>query len=321
MPMEEVTVKRGFSVEDNAKAHGVGDYKILKTVVYELEGEGLIGVVIRGDLSVSDVKLENYLKKQLRPASPEMLREAGLVQGYISPVNLPDKVKISFIADHSIKNVKNFVTGANASGRDLKNVNVGRDFVIKDFTDLVEVKSGFACNKCGKALREIKAVEVGNIFKLGVRFSKAFGLTFTDSDGKSKDVVMGCYGIGTTRLIGSIVEAKADDKGMVWPLSVAPFAVHLVSLGKDEEVMVAAAKIYTELLKAGFEVLYDDRDESAGVKLNDADLIGIPLRLVVSKRTLGEESVEWKLRTEDGASNVKIVDLVEKVANFLSKKD
>ncbi len=321
LPMKEVDVKRGFSVEENAKAHGVGDYKILKTVVYEVEGEGLLGVIIRGDLNVSDVKLENYLKKQLRPASPEMLKEAGLVQGYISPVGLSDKVKISFIADHSIKNVKNFVTGANASGKDLKNVNVGRDFVIKDFTDLVEVKSGFACHKCGKALREIKAVEVGNIFKLGVRFSKAFGLTFTDSDGKSKDVVMGCYGIGTTRLIGSIVEAKADDKGMVWPLSVAPFAIHLVSLGKDEEVMVAAGKVYTELLKEGFEVLYDDRDETAGVKLNDADLIGIPLRLVVSKRTLEESSVEWKLRTETGASKVKITDLVKKVANFLSKKD
>lgn len=321
LPMQEVAVKRGLSVAENAKAHNVADYKILKTVVYEVDGEGLIGVVIRGDLSVSDVKLENYLKKQLRPASPERLQEAGLVQGFISPVNLPEKVKISFIADHSIKNVKNFVTGANVAGKDLINVNVGRDFVIKDFTDLVEVKSGFACNKCDKALREIKAVEVGNIFKLGVRFSKAFGLTFTDSDGKSKDVVMGCYGIGTTRLIGSIVEAKADEKGMVWPLSVAPFQIHLVSLGKDEAVIIEADKVYGDMIKAGFEVLYDDRDESAGVKLNDADLIGIPLRLVISKRTLEAGAVEWKLRTEETASNVKLADLAKKIANFLSNRD
>ncbi len=318
LPMEKVDVERGFSVEENAKAHDVDPYKILKTVVYEVEDAGLIGVVIRGDLNVSEVKLENYLGKQIRPASPELLKKAGLVQGFISPVNLPDSVKISFIADHSIKNVKNFVTGANAPARDFKNVNLGRDFTIEDFVDLVEVGTGFKCSKCDEPLREIKGIEVGNIFKLGTRYSDAFNLKFTDNDGKSKSVVMGCYGIGTTRLVGSIVEALADEKGMVWPLSVAPYHVHLVHLGKDDDVKEKAEQLYQELTSAGFEILYDDRDESAGVKLNDADLIGIPLRLVVSRKTLENDGVEWKKRTEEDSGIVKFSNLKKELESFIA---
>ncbi len=318
LPMEEVDVERGFSVEENANAHGVNPYKILKTVVYEVEDSGLLGVVIRGDLNVSEVKLENYLKKQIRPATPELLEKAGLVQGFISPVNLPDSVKLSFIADHSIKNVKNFVTGANAPARDLKNVNLGRDFIIEDFVDLVEVGTGFKCPKCDASLREIRGIEVGNIFKLGTRYSDAFNLKFTDNDGTSKSVVMGCYGIGTTRLIGSIVEALADEKGMIWPISVAPYHVHLLHLGKDDEVKKKAEQLYQELTASGFEILYDDRDESAGVKLNDADLIGIPLRLVVSKKTLENDGVEWKLRTEEDSSIVKFSNLKKELEDFIA---
>jgi prolyl-tRNA synthetase len=318
LPLEEVDVRRGFTVADNAKAHGVDEHKILKSVVYEVENEGLIGVVIRGDLNVSDVKLENYFSKRLRPASPEILKEAGLVQGYISPVNIPAKIKISFIGDHSIKNVKNFVTGANAVSKDYKNVNLGRDFVIKDFTDLVEVKSGFKCVKCEKPLEEKNAIEVGNIFKLGTKYSVSFNLKFTDKDGKEKPVVMGCYGIGNTRLIGSIVEASHDEKGIIWPLSIAPFQVHIVSLGKDKEITDKAKKLYKDLLDEGVEVLYDDRDESPGVKLNDADLIGIPLRLIVSKRSLEKDGVEWKERNQKDGKGVKFSDLMDGIKKFVT---
>jgi len=318
LPLEEIDLDRGFSVKENAEAHGVPEYKILKTVVYEVEDAGLLGVVIRGDLSVSDVKLENYVKKQLRAASPEILEKAGLVQGYISPVNLPKGVKLSFIADHSIKNVKNFSTGANAKAKDYKNANLGRDFTIDDFTDLVEVKSGFDCGKCGKALKEIKAIEAGNIFKLGTRFSEAFGLNFTDKDGKSKPVVMGCYGIGNTRLMGTIVEALSDENGMIWPLSVSPYHLHMVTIGNDDEVMKAAEKLYKDLQGASVEVLFDDRDESPGVKLKDADLIGIPLRIVLSRRTLEKDSVEWKIRTEKDPKDVKLNNLIKEVEGFIA---
>ncbi len=318
LPMETVDVKRGFSITESAKAHNVTDDKVLKTVVYEVEGEGLIGIVIRGDLSVSDVKLENYMKKKLRPASPAKLKDMGLVQGYISPVNFPEKIKMAFIADHSIKNVKNFVTGANENEKDFVNANLARDFIIDDFTDLLEVKGGFACAKCGHGLEEKTAVEAGNIFKLGTRFSEAFKLNFTDKDGKSKPVVMGCYGIGTTRLVGTIVEASHDDNGIIWPLSVAPYAVHIVSIGNDEEFLKKADALYDDLREAGVEVLYDDRDERPGVKLKDADLIGIPLRLVISKRTLEADSVEWKLRSDTEAENVGLDELLDRVKCFIS---
>ena len=314
LPLKQVHIERGFSIEDNAKAHGVPSYKILKTVVYEVDETGLIGVVIRGDLNVSDVKLENYLKKPLRPASPELLKRAGLVQGYISPVNLSSKIKLKFIADHSIKNIKNFATGANAYAEDYKNANIGRDFVIDDFADLVEVKSGFKCKKCDKPLKEIKAVEVGNIFKLGAKYSRAFNLNFTDKDGKSKLVTMGCYGIGTTRLLGTIVEAKYDKNGIIWPENVAPFTVHLVSLGKDPKAVKEADKLYEKMKESGVEALYDDRNESAGVKFKDADLIGIPLRIVISERTLEKKSVEWKLRDGEKTEFVEISDVVKKIS-------
>ncbi len=314
LPLEQVHIERGFSIGDNAKAHGVPSYKILKTVVYEVDETGLIGVVIRGDLSVSEVKLENYLKKPLRSASPELLKQAGLVQGYISPVNLPSKIKLKFIADHSIKNIKNFTTGANAAEEDYKNANIGRDFIIDDFTDLVEVKSGFKCKKCDKPLKEIKAVEVGNIFKLGAKYSRAFNLNFTDKDGKSKLVTMGCYGIGTTRLLGTVVESKYDKNGIIWPENVAPYQIHLVSLGKNPEAIKEADKLYEKMKENGVEVLYDDRNESAGVKLKDADLIGIPLRIVISERTLEEKSVEWKLRDSEKSELVKISDIEKKIS-------
>lgn len=320
LELKEVDVERGNSVTDNAKAHGVPEYKILKTVVYEVDGEGLLGVVIRGDLSVSDVKLENYMKKMLRPASPDMLEKAGLVKGYISPVNMPESVGISFIADHSITNVKNFVTGANVAGKDYANVNIGRDFQIADFTDLVEVSSGFMCKECDEPLEEMKAIESGNIFKLGTKFSKAFSLNFTDKDGKSKDVVMGCYGIGTTRLMGTVVEAFHDENGIIWPMSVAPYQVHLLSLGNDDEVTKRAEELYSTFLADGVEVLFDERDVNPGVKFKDADLIGIPLRVVVSKRTMEKDGVEWKERSSSEASDVKFADLIKKVKDFVTKK-
>ena len=319
LSLEEIDIERGFSVSDNAEAHGVPEHKILKTVVYEVDGGGLLGVVIRGDLSVSGVKLENYIKKPLRPASPETLKKVSLIQGYISPVNMPDGVGISFIGDNSIKNIKNFVTGANAFGKDYKNANLGRDFVIDDFADLVEVSSGFECAKCGTSLTEIKAVEVGNIFKLGTKYSEAFGLNFTDSDGKSKPVVMGCYGIGTTRLAGTIVEASHDDKGIIWPMSVAPYHVHMLTLGNDDTSFAAAEKLSSELEEAGIEVLFDDRDERAGVKLNDADLIGIPVRVVVSKRSLENGGVEFKMRDSEDSDIVEIDEILEKVKNLITK--
>ena len=318
-PLEMVEVKRGPSVADNAKAHGVPESRILKSVIYEIEGGGLLGVLIRGDLSVNELKLTKYLGKNIRPASTELLDKAGLVPGFISPVNVPESSGVSFVADHSIANLKNFVTGANKPGVDYVNANIGRDFVVKDFTDLVEVKGGFGSLFGDCDLREIKAVEVGNIFKLGTKFSESCDLYFTDAEGVRKPVVMGCYGIGTTRLVGTAVEASHDEKGIIWPKAIAPFHVHIVSLGADDEIMKAAKSLYEEFLSAGIEVLFDDRDERAGVKLTDADLIGIPVRIVVSKRTLENDSVEWKFRSSADAQMVKLSAVQETLNSFLNE--
>ncbi len=312
--LKMVEASHGPSVEDTAKFHNTTSSKVLKSVIYEVEEIGLLGVLIRGDLSINELKLEKYLKKRLRPASAESLKAAGLVPGFISPVSNP--INIPFIADHSVSNVKNFVTGANVLNSDFENVNIGRDFIIKDFTDLVEVRSGFKCPKCESSLVEIKAIEAGNIFKLGTKFSDAFNLKYLDKDGVLKPVVMGCYGIGTTRLVGTIVEACHDEKGMIWPKSVAPYLIHLVKIGNDEALNESCENIYKSLLKKGFEVLFDDRDESAGLKLNDADLIGLPLRVVLSKRTLSENKVEIKERNKEENLLIDIAELEKFISNF-----
>lgn len=318
MKKVEVDKKEG-TVEEDCKIHATDAAHVLKTVVFEVEEKGLVGVVIRGDLQVNETKVEKYFKKKLRPASKATIEKAGLVHGYISPVNLADDIGLHFVADHSITNVKNFVTGANEDKQDYVNVNIGRDFVIDDFADFVEVREGFACPNCGDNFKEMQAIEVGNIFKLGTKYSEAFNLKVNDKEGNLIPLVMGCYGIGTTRLVGTIVEASHDDKGIIWPKSVAPYQVHLISLGNDETVSAGAEKLYEDLNNAGVEVLFDDREGSPGVKFNDADLIGIPIRIVISKRTLEKDSVEWKLRVHEESKNVELSDVLQEVEKFLNE--
>jgi len=318
LPMKEVLAERGPSIKEGIRIHGVPAWKILKTVVYEVDGAGLVGICIRGDLQINEMKVEKYFKKQVRPASPETLKKAGLVQGFIGPVSMPSEVKISFIGDHSIKNVVNFVTGANKINLDIVNINIGTDFTVADFADFVQVTSSFKCAKCGGDLRSEKAIEAGNIFKLGRKFTDAVGFTVTDKNQKQIPVVMGCYGIGNTRLVGTIVEACHDENGIIWPKSVAPYQVHLITLGADEEAIKKADSLYDELVGEGVEVLYDDRSDSAGVKFKDSDLIGLPLRIVISKRTLEKDSVEWKERNSSEAKSVDLKDIVKEVKKFAS---
>lgn len=317
--LELLDIERPKSIAETAKLLKIEEWRILKSVVYAIEDEGLVAILIRGDFNINPHKVERYFKKRVRPATSEELKKAGLVEGFISPVGKDGKpfTKIEFIADQSIKKMKNFETGANKENTDWKNVNIGRDFEVKDFADFVEVKGDFMCPKCGKQLSEETAIEAGNIFKLGTKYSEDFDLTYTDKEGERKPVIMGCYGIGNTRLLGTIVEAKHDEKGIIWPKSVAPFHVHLLQLGDDDESKTIAEKLYENLLDKDIEVLFDNRDARAGEKFNDADLIGIPLRIVVSKRTLEKNSVEWKARADEESKTVKIDDVVKKIQAFL----
>jgi prolyl-tRNA synthetase len=252
--------------------------------------------VVRGDMEVNETKLANAIKaKSLRPATEAEIIAVGAVPGYASPVGLKNAL---ILVDEAVTTSPNLVAGANEDGYHLLNVNYGRDYNADLVTDLVSAGEGDACIQCGSPLRAVRGVEVGNIFKLGTRYSDSMGCTFLDKDGNEKPVIMGSYGIGSGRLLACIAEEHHDEKGLIWPVSVAPYQVHLVSLtGKgDPNTLQHADQLYADLQAGGIEVLYDDREESPGVKFNDADLIGLPLRLTGSERAFKQGGVEFKRR-------------------------
>jgi prolyl-tRNA synthetase len=222
------------------------------------------------------------------------------------------------VVDETIPSSINLVSGANRAGFHVKNVNSGRDFQPDIVADIAVAQAGGRCLRCGGSLELKRCFEVGNIFRLGTKYSQALGATYLDEKGEEHPIIMGSYGIGTGRLMASIVEVHNDDKGIIWPPSVAPFHCHVVALGMDNaEVTEMAESVYDELCHRGYEVLYDDREESAGVKFNDADLIGIPLRITVSARNMREGQVELKLRWDEQAERVERSALLEATERLL----
>jgi len=269
--------------------------------------------VVRGDMEVNETKLSNAVKaKELRPASEEEIRAVGAEPGYASPVGLKDTL---VVVDDLIPLSPNLVAGANEEGYHLRNVNFGRDYSADIVTDITLAQEGNLCIICGGSLREVRGVEAGNIFKLGTRYSDAMGCTFLDKDGLEKPIIMGSYGIGSGRCLACVAEEHNDELGLIWPISVAPYQAHLVMLpGKnDQKASLTADKLYNDLKNAGVEVLYDDREESPGVKFTDADLIGLPIRLTISDRMVKEKSVEFKLRRSDSKETIAEADAVTKV--------
>jgi prolyl-tRNA synthetase len=237
--------------------------------------------LVRGDMEVNETKLSNAIKaKRLRPATTEEIRSIGAEPGYGSPLGI-DRSRVLLVVDDLVTASPNLVAGANRVDYHMRNVTYGRDYTADVVKDIVAAGDGHPCPVCGSPLRTVRGVEVGNIFKLGTKYSLAMGATFLDENGESKPIVMGSYGIGSERMMACIIERHHDDQGIQWPITIAPYQVMLVSLGTDKtpEVVEAAERIYSELKAVGVEVLYDDRDERAGVKFNDADLLGIPLRL------------------------------------------
>jgi prolyl-tRNA synthetase len=236
--------------------------------------------------------LGNAVKAQsLRPATEAEIRAIGAEPGYGSPV----AVKGAVVVDRAVAQSANLVAGANEEGYHLLNVNLGRDYKADVVADITAAQAGDGCPQCGAAMRTVRGVEVANIFKLGAHYSAQMEAMFLARDGKQRPIIMGSYGIGVGRLLGCIAEQYHDEQGLIWPMTVAPYQVHLVSLRGGEET---AESLYNQLQQAGFELLYDDREESPGVKFNDADLIGLPIRITVSKRSLENGGVEVKLRQE-----------------------
>lgn len=276
--------------------------------------EKFVFAVVRGDMELNETKLTNAVKaKALRPALEEEIRAIGASPGYGSPVGVKEGTLI--VVDDLIPALPNLVAGANEDGYHYLNTNYGRDYTAAIVTDIVAAADGYACAECGDPLRISRGVEVGNIFKLGTRYSAAMNATFLDKNGKAQPVIMGSYGIGSGRLLACVAEEFNDDFGLMWPITVAPFHVHIVALRGGFEV---AEQLYSDLQAAGIEVLFDDRDLAPGVKFNDADLIGIPLRITIGGRSLKEGGVELKRRSEKQRELVAVDEIVARVQSEIA---
>ena len=317
LPLEEVHTPGIKTIEELASFLDIPKSKTLKAVFYNANGE-MVFVTVRGDLAVNEIKLQRALGvRELRLASDEEVTAAGLVAGFASPIDLRG---VRTIADDSIQEGANFVMGANKPDYHLRNANYPRDFSIDVVADIALAEEGHACLHCGKPIKAQRGIEVGHIFKPGTFYSEPLNTTYLDAEGQQRPPIMGCYGIGVGRLLAAIVEQHHDERGMCLPLSVAPYHVYLVALNPEEPVVAKASEqLYDQLQQAGVEVLFDDRTESTGVKFNDADLLGFPLRLVVSPRNLRTDTVEVKRRTETEAILVPLIEAVAKVQALLAE--
>ena len=317
LPLEEIATPEAKTIEEVAGFVGMPTNQTLKAVFYSADGE-FIFVIIRGDLEVNETKLRNTLKcSELRLATESEVSEIGLVAGFASPIGVKG---VKVVADDSITSGSNFIVGANRPGYHFRNANYPRDFQVDLIADITLARPGDSCHKCRGELTSARGIEVGHVFKLGSFISERFGASFLDSDGTSRPIVMGCYGIGLGRLLSAIVERSHDDKGIIWPLSAAPYQVYLCPLSLDKPMVAPTAeRIYQELQKEGIEVLFDDRDDSPGIKFNDADLLGIPLRLTLSPRTLQSQSIEAKWRTEKEAQLLPLDNLAAQVKKLLNE--
>ncbi|HEX3272456.1 MAG TPA: proline--tRNA ligase [Ktedonobacterales bacterium] len=274
----------------------------LKSVFYAA-GDELILALIRGDLEVNEVKLRNLLHQDVRALSREEAAAFGLVAGYAGPVGLSAKARI--VVDDSVPEAGGLISGANRMDHHLAGVTYGRDYSAEKIGDIAVAAPGMACVRCGTPLEERRGIEAANIFKLGTRYSETMNARYLDERGASQPMVMGCYGLGITRALACILEQHRDADGIVWPHSVAPFTYHLLSAGMDEAICQAAEAVYTSLGER--DTLYDDRALSAGVKLKDADLLGMPLRITVSARSLAAGGAELRLRAS-GETRIAALD-------------
>jgi prolyl-tRNA synthetase len=321
LPLEEVATPGIKTIAQLADYLAIPSSKTAKAVFYTAtfaDREELVFAVVRGDYEINETKLRNYLKSiALELASDEVVRRFGLVAGSASPVGLTG---VRVVVDDSIALSPNLVAGGNKPDVHLRNVNVPRDFQAEAVIDIATARQGDPCPRCGEALGSQRGIEVGHVFKLGTVYSEKMGATFLDKSGVAKPIIMGCYGIGVGRLMAAAIEQNNDEKGIIWPVPIAPYQVHLVALSPESpQVGEAAEKLYQELQAAGLEVLFDDRLESPGVKFNDADLLGLPLRLTVSPRNLKDGNAELKLRTEKNAETIPLSEVIARAMLLLTK--
>ena len=339
-PLERVATPDCKTIEELANYLNIPKSRTAKAVILMAtmpvapdEGQGseqtnqerFLFAIVRGDMEVNETKLANATgAHSFRPATEEEIRTAGAEPGYASPFGIEHGGESGplVVVDDLIPASANLVAGANEKGYHLLNVNYGRDYQADVVADITSAQEGSPCPECGEPMSMVRGIEIGNIFQLGTRYSEPMGATFIDQDGKVRPVIMGSYGIGSGRLLASIAEEHHDEQGLIWPVSIAPYQVHLVLLSgkaKETELISAAENVYSELQEAGVEVLYDDREESPGVKFNDADLIGLPLRLTVSQRAMKNGGVEIKRRDRAEREVIPLKQVIPQVKELLAE--
>lgn len=317
--MQKVETPNARTIEEVSEFLNVSPKKTVKTLIYNVDGK-LVGVLVRGDREVNEVKVANAANASgdIELAShEEVMRATNAETGFAGPVGL--RVDL-LLVDEEVSNMYNMVVGANETGYHLTGVNYGREFegVVGDFRN---VENGETCPRCGKEVTIARGTEVGHIFKLGTKYSEAMNAKFIDEDGKEKPFIMGCYGIGVTRTVASIIEQHHDENGIIWPLEVAPYHVSVVAVNsKDEDQMRIATEIYEELRAIGVDALLDDRKERAGVKFKDSELMGIPMRVTVGKK-IGDGEVEFKLRAGGENETIKIEEVKDRVRAEFAKNN
>lgn len=316
--LEEVKTPGCATIEEVSKFLKVEPKDLVKTLIYKAPGKDCIAVLVRGDHEVNPAKLARVTGiADLELAGPEIIKSAtGGPLGFSGPVGL----KIKKFADYGIKNMANFVTGANKLDTHLLNVNIGRDFGTDTFADVRMISPDDPCPKCGAALEFSNCIEVGHVFKLGTKYSEKMKAYFQDENGASHAMIMGCYGIGVNRIMAAALESHHDESGIVWPKELAPYHVLLVSVNpKDARISQISENVYNVLKDAGLEILWDDRDVTAGIKFKDADLIGIPIRITVGSKTLQNNTVDIKRRNSKEQVVVNIDKVTEAVKDELKK--
>ncbi len=320
-PLEKVATPGKKTIEEVSEFLGVGAADTAKAVLYVHGKSDFVFVLIRGDFEVNETKLAKILGKgELRPAQDEEIRALGAVPGYASPVGL-DATKFTLLVDETVLRSRNLVTGANEEGFHVRNFNADRDLKGGRAVELATPREGDACATCGGPLRVSRGIEIGNIFQLGTKYSAPMRCEFLDADGKSRPMIMGCYGIGVGRLLASVVEESNDAYGPIWPISIAPYEVHVCVLDAQKGgVGEAAAGLVEKLEAAGVEVLVDDRNEKAGVQFADADLFGVPLRLILSPRNLAQGMVEFKFRGQKASEMWPVDEVPARLAEVISRE-
>ena len=310
------------TIEDLANFLQIPVEKTIKAVAFDVDGKTVL-CMVRGDHEVNDVAVQNLVGgNTIEPATDEELKAHGLQPGYMSPMvaDTPDNESFYVIVDPTAMNVPNGVTGANKHGYHYKNVNPKRDFQNVTVATIRLMTKDDVCPHCGAPIDIVRGIEVGQVFELGTKYSEALNATFLDQNGKAKPYVMGCYGIGVTRTIAAAIEQFHDDKGIMWPVAIAPYEVVVVPVSsKDEEQMKIAEGLYTQLKGMGVDVLFDDRNERAGVKFNDADLIGYPVRITVGKKSAADQTVEIKVRRTGHEEVAAIADSAARVQAILNE--